>query len=383
MIVKEEHIILRDMMRKMGKEKIIPRAKEADETMEYPYDLHQLFMDNGLFNIRVPVEYGGAGMDYTSVCIVAEELGRVDGTMANTFIHHQAGSCCFMDGINEEQKQRYLPKVGKGNFLLGFALTEPDSGSDAFSLKTRAVADGDDYIINGNKIFISNSGLSDLYMLFTTVDPSKRRAGVTGFMVEKDTPGFSIAKHENKMGWRASPTCELNFTDMRVSRKNRLGAEGQGWEIVLQSLTETRILVASVALGLAQAAMEAAVEYSKQRKQFGKPISEFQGISFMLADMALMIEPARSLIYQIAAEVDRGNRKQAYLASVAKCFTSDIAMKVTTDAVQVFGGYGYTKDYPVEKMMRDAKACQIVEGANQIQRLNIGRMLLNMFGGAA
>jgi len=381
MIFKEEHHMLRDMMRKMAKDKIYNRAKEADETMEYPYDLHQLFMDSGLFNIRVPVEYGGSGMDYTSVCIVAEELGRVDGSMANTFIHHQAGSCCFMDGINDEQRERYLPKVGAGNFLLGFALTEPDSGSDAFSLKTRAIADGDDYVINGNKIFISNSGLTDLYMLFTTVDPSLRRAGVTGFMVEKDTPGLTIAKHENKMGWRASPTCALNFDEMRVPKKNMLGGVGKGWEVVLQSLTETRLLVASVALGIAQAAMEAAVEYAKQRKQFGRSISDFQGIGFMLADMALLIEPARALIYQVAAEVDRGNRKQAYLASTAKCFASDAAMKITTDAVQVLGGYGYTKDYPVEKMMRDAKACQIVEGANQIQRLNISRDLVKMFGG--
>jgi alkylation response protein AidB-like acyl-CoA dehydrogenase len=286
----------------------------------------------------------------------------------------------FNGGSKDDQRGRYIPKCSKGDFLLGFALTEPDSGSDAFAMKTRAVLDGDDYVINGNKCFISNSGLTDLYIMFATIDPALRRGGVTAFMVEKDTPGLTIAKHENKMGWRASPTCQLNFTDMRVPKKNVLGKVGKGWGLVLQSLTETRILVASVALGLAQGAMEAAVAYSTERQQFARPINAFQGISFMLADMALKIEPARALIYQVAHEIDNGNREQVYLACIAKCFASDTAMQVTTDAVQVLGGYGYTKDYPVEKMMRDAKACQIVEGSNQIQRIQIARNLIKMFG---
>jgi alkylation response protein AidB-like acyl-CoA dehydrogenase len=379
MMSKEEHLMLRNMMRKLCKEKVAPRAAEADVTGEYPMDLHQLFIDHGLFKIRVPEEYGGSPMDYTSACIIAEELGRVDGTCANTVVHHQAGLCCFMDGSNAEQKERYLPKIGNGDYLLGFALTEPESGSDAFAMKTKAVDDGSDYVINGSKCFISNSGLSDLYCIFTTVNSQLKRNGVTAFLVEKDTPGLTIGKHEHKMGWRASPTCQLSFDDMRVPKKNMLGEVGKGWEIVLQSLTETRILVSAIALGIAQGAMEAAVEYSKQRKQFGKFIHEFQGVSFMLADMAIPIESARALIYQIAAQVDQGNRSQAYLASIAKCFASDTAMKVTTDAVQVFGGYGYTREYPVEKMMRDAKATQIIEGTNQIQRVQIGRNLLKMF----
>jgi len=378
-MVKEEHRILRDMMRKLCREKIEKRAREVDETKEYPWDLHQLFIDNGLFNIRVPPEYGGAGMDYTSACIVVEEIARVDGACSNTVAHHQAGMCCFMDGANEDQRKKYMPRVGGGDYLVGFALTEPNAGSDAFSLKTRAVPDGNDYVIDGSKCFISNSGLTDLYVLFTTVDPSLRREGITAFLVEKDTPGLVIGKNEDKMGFRASPTRQLVFENMSVPGENLLGKVGKGWELVLQSLTETRILTAAMALGIAEGAMEAAVSYSKQREQFGKPISSFQGISFMLADMAIQVECARALIYQTASKVDQGMRNQHYHASVAKCFASDMAMKVTTDAVQVMGGYGYTREYPVEKMMRDAKATQIIEGANQIQRIQIARNLMKMY----
>jgi len=375
----EEHRMVRDMIRKLCREKVAVRAQEVDETKEYPWDLHQLFIENGLFNIRVPERYGGAGMDYTSACIMVEEIARVDGACSNTVAHHQAGMCCFMDGADETQKAKYLPKVGQGNYLVGFALTEPNAGSDAFSLKTRAAPEGDSYVINGTKCFISNSGLTDLYVVFTTYDPALRRDGITAFVVEKDTPGLVIGKNENKMGFRASPTRQLIFENMRVPRENLLGEMGKGWHLVLQSLTETRVLVAAMALGIAQGAMEAAVSYSKQREQFGKPIAEFQGISFMLADMAIQVECARALIYQIASMVDQGQRDQHYHASVAKCFASDMAMKVTTDAVQVMGGYGYTKEYPVEKMMRDAKATQIFEGANQIQRVQIARNLMKMY----
>jgi len=375
----EEHRMMRDMIRKLCREKVAARAQEVDETKEYPWDLHQLFIDNGLFNIRVPEKYGGAGMDYTSACIMVEEIARVDGACANTVAHHQAGMCCFMDGASETQKAKYLPKVGQGDYLVGFALTEPNAGSDAFSLKTRAIAEGDAYVIDGSKCFISNSGLTDLYVVFTTIDPALRRDGITAFLVEKDTPCLTIGKNENKMGLRASPTRQLIFENMRIPKENLLGEVGRGWELVLQSLTETRVLVAAMALGIGQGAMEAAVSYSKQREQFGRPIAEFQGVSFMLADMAIQVECARALIYRIASIVDRGKRDQAYLASVAKCFASDMAMKVTTDAVQVMGGYGYTKEYPVEKMMRDAKSTQIIEGANQIQRVQIARNLMKMY----
>ena len=269
--------------------------------------------------------------------------------------------------------------MGGGDYLVGFALTEPNAGSDAFSLKTRAVPDGNGYVIYGSKCFITNSGLTDLYVLFTTVDPSLRREGITAFLVEKDTPGLVIGKNDDKRGFRATPTRHQHFENMRVPGENLLGKAGKGWELVLQSLTETRILTAAMALGIAEGAMEAAVSYSKQREQFGKPISSFQGISFMLADMAIQVECARALIYQTAGKVDQGMRNQHYHESVAKCFASDMAMKVTTDAVQVMGGYGYTREYPVEKMMRDAKATQIIEGANQIQRMQIARNLMKMY----
>jgi len=378
-IFTEEQNMIRETIRKLCTEKIAKRAAEVDETKEYPWDLHQLFIEHDLFKIRVPAEYGGVPMDYTSCCIIVEELGRVDGACANTVAHHQAGLCCFMDGASETQRQKYLPRIGQGNFLVGFALTEPNAGSDAFSLRTRATAQGDRYVINGSKCFISNAGLTDLYVLFTTVNPNLKREGITAFLVEKDTPGLVIGKAENKMGLRASPTRQLTFEDMKVPKENVLGGIGQGWELMLQSLTETRILIAAMSLGIAQAAMEVAVAYARQREQFGQPIINFEGVSFMLADMAIQVECTRSLIYQIAAMVDAGQRKQHYHASVAKCFAADTAMKVTTDAVQVLGGYGYTKEYPLEKMMRDAKAMQIVEGTNQIQRLQIARNLMKMY----
>ncbi|MFC1896653.1 acyl-CoA dehydrogenase family protein, partial [Thermodesulfobacteriota bacterium] len=324
-------------------------------------------------------KYNGGGMDFTSSCIVAEELARVDASCANTVVHHLAGMCCFMDGADEKQKNRYLPRVGQGNYLVGFVLTEPEAGSDAFSLKTHAVPDGDEYVINGGKCFISNVGLTDLYVIFTTVNPELRREGITAFLVEKQTPGLTMGKSERKMGFRASPTREMIFEDMRVPRENLLGGAGKGWELVLQSLTQTRVLIAAMSLGIAQGAMEIAVSYAKKREQFGRPISEFQGVSFMLADMAIQVECARTLIYHLAAAIDREDRKQHYHACIAKCFASDTAMKVTTDAVQVLGGYGYTKEYPVERMMRDAKATQIIEGTNQIQRVQIARNLLKMY----
>ncbi|MBU2551775.1 MAG: acyl-CoA dehydrogenase family protein [Proteobacteria bacterium] len=375
----EAHRIVRDSMRRLGRERLAPLAVEADRTGSYSEAIHRLLVENGLFLINVPAEYGGTPMDLTATCLVIEEMGRVDGTIANTVAHHQAGLCCFLVGADEEQRARYLPLIGRGDYLVGFALTETGSGSDAFAMRTRAVLDGDRYAVNGSKCFISNSGLTDVYVLFTTVDPALRRRGVTAFLVEKDTPGLIVGKAEDKMGLRASPTRQLVFEDMRLPRTALLGRPGEGWELVFHSLTRTRILVAAMALGIAQAAMEVAVGYAGTREQFGRPIGEFQGVSFMLADMAVQVECARAMIYQVASQVDRGEEQQAYHASIAKCFASDTAMKVTTDAVQVLGGYGYTTEYPVERMMRDAKATQIIEGTNQIQRVQISRELLKRF----
>ncbi|MEW6443060.1 MAG: acyl-CoA dehydrogenase family protein [bacterium] len=377
----EEQNMLRDTIRKLCREKVAARAVEADESGEYPWDIHRVFVENGLFKIRVPAEYGGVPMDAASVCIVVEEIARADGGSAITIVHHLAGLGCFLEGASAEQRGRCLPRVGRGDYLVGFALTEPGAGSDAFALGTRAVpsADRDGYVLNGRKCFISNAGLTDLYVIFATLDPSRRREGVTAFLVEKDTAGFSVGKAERKMGLRTSPTRDLLFEDMWLPVENRLGQEGKGWEIVLRSLTDTRVLIAAMSLGIAEAALEAAVRYAREREQFGRAIASFQGVSFMLADMAIQVECARALIGQLTSSMDRGQRNQPYLASVAKCFSSDMAMKVTTDAVQVLGGYGYTRDYPVEKMMRDAKATQIIEGTNQIQRVQIARNLLKMY----
>ena len=373
------HEMIRKMVRELCRDKIAELAAEADKTKIYPKQLHDVFIDAGLFVIRVPEEYDGGGMDYTASVIVVEELARVDGTCANTVAHHHAGLCSFMKGANQEQKDKYLPKIGKGDYLVGFALTEPNAGSDAFSLQTTAVPDGNDYVLNGNKCFISNSGLTDLYVVFTTINPDLRRDGITAFLVEKDSPGFKVGKAEKKMGFRASPTCELVFDNVRVPKENMLGEAGQGWQFVHRSLSETRIMTAAMGLGMAQGAMETAVSYAKNRKQFGTSIDSFQGISFMLADMAIQVELARSLVYEIAAKVDQGEKNLHYYASIAKCAATDIAMKVTTDAVQVLGGYGYTEEYPVEKLMRDAKATQIFEGTNQIQRILIARHLAKIY----
>jgi alkylation response protein AidB-like acyl-CoA dehydrogenase len=375
----DEQKMVRETVARLAKEKIAPRASEVDESMEYPWDLHQLFIENNFFRLRVPEAYGGLPVDFTTCCIIIEELAKVDGSSANTVAHHQAGLGSFLDGASQEQCDKYLPRVGRGDYLIGFAMTEPGAGSDAFSMKTRAELKDDEYCLNGTKVFVSNSGLTDLYVIFTTVDPTKRRQGITAFLLEKETSGFSIGRKENKMGFRASPTCELILQDAKLPRSQLLGGEGKGWEIVLKSLTETRILVASMALGLAQGAMEAAVAYAKERAQFGKPIIEFQAVAFMLADMAIQVESARSLTYNIASMVDRGIKDLHPNASMAKCFCSDVAMRVTTDAVQVLGGYGYTKAFPVEKMMRDAKATQIMEGTNQIQRIQIARSLMKKY----
>jgi alkylation response protein AidB-like acyl-CoA dehydrogenase len=375
----EEQRMIRDTIARLAREKIAPRASDADRTQEYPWDLHRIFIENNLFKLRVPEEYGGMPVDITTCCIVIEEIAKVDGASANTVAHHQAGLGCFLMGANDDQRKRYLPKIGRGDYLVGFAMTEPGAGSDAFSLKTRAEPFNGGYRLNGTKVFISNSGLTDLYVIFATIDPSRKREGITAFLMEKETPGFYIGKKEDKMGFRASPTCELIFQDVILPRSNILGEEGKGWEIVLKSLTEMRVIIAAIAIGIAEGAMEVAIKYAKERIQFGRPIMEFQGVSFMLADMAIQVEAARALTYAIASLVDKGFKGLHPYASMAKCFSSDVAMRVTTDAVQVLGAYGYTREFQVERMMRDAKATQIIEGTNQIQRVQIARHLMKAY----
>jgi len=304
---------------------------------------------------------------------VVEEIARVDGSCSLLLVNHQAGLGPLLAGLTEEQKASFFPAIAEEGHIVGFALTEPESGSDAASLQTRANKTEGGYRLNGTKCFITNGGEAKVYVLFATLDPAMRKKGITAFLVEEDAPGVRVGKKENKMGMRASPTTELILEDAFVTEQGRVGPEGEGWPILLKGLSETRILIAALSVGLADGATEAAARYATERSQFGRPVSSFQGIQFMLADMLMGVETARSLTYRAAMMQDRGDPLVRRYASMAKCYASDMAMRVTTDAVQMMGGYGYMKDYPVERMMRDAKVLQIFEGTNQIQRMIIAR----------
>jgi len=374
-LTEEQRILIRTV-RRLAEQEIAPRAAEMDEKQAVPHEIHTLFFRHGLLKLRIPEKYGGVPVALTTCCLLVEEIARVDGSSSLLLVNHLAGLGPFLAGASEPQKARFLPRIVDEGDIIGFALTEPGAGSDAASIRTLAVRQGDHYRLTGTKCFITNGGLARLYTLFATVDPGRKRKGITSFVVEDGLPGFRIGKRENKMGMRASPTTELILEDVRVPADNLLGREGRGWPLLLAGLSETRILVAVISLGLADGAARIAARYAGQRIQFGRPIAEFQGVQFMLADMAVGIETARAIIYRAASMVDQGEADLQYYASIAKCYASDMAMRVTTDAVQVLGGYGYMKDYPVERMMRDAKAIQIFEGTNQIQRLIIARYML-------
>lgn len=373
-----ERLIL-DTVRRLSEEKIAPRSALIDESQKFPEDIREIFAENGLFRLRVSEVYGGIPARMVLLCRVIEEIARFDASVALLLANHQAGLTPLQKGASKGLKKRILSKVGSGNYIVGFALTEPGAGSDAASITSLARPDGNGYILEGRKCFITNGNVADAFTIFCTVDRSKKKKGITAFLIEKDTPGLIVGRVEDKMGFRGSPTTELVLEGARVPVENRLGEEGKGWDLILGGLTDTRILVAALALGLAQGAMECSVSYAKQRVQFRTPIARFQGIQFILADMAIGIESTRSLVYRVAEEVDQGKGGLTPLASMAKCLASDTAMRVTTDAVQVLGGYGYTKEYPVERMMRDAKAIQIFEGTNQIQRVIVARELLKRY----
>ena len=377
----DEQIMIQQMVRKLAKEKIAPRAAEVDEKDEYPEDLVKIFGEHGLLNLVLPEEYGGINANNTTLCIVIEELAKVSAACALAVFTTQALTNVLVRGGTEEQKKRFFPKFANGDKVCAFVLTEPDAGSDAASMQTKAILDGDYYIFNGNKIFITTGEVADYYLVFALTEPGKKSKGVSAFIVEKGTPGFTFGKKEKKMGLRGSPTAELIFQDAKVPKENLLGKEGDGWKYLIEYGNLMRTWgAASLSLGIAQGAFEFATEYAKERMQFGKPIASFQAIQFMLADMSMQIEAARSLIYRASVCVDNGApvNEIELMVSMAKCFTSDMAMKVTTDAVQICGGNSYTKDYPVERMMRDAKGVQIFDGTNQIQRLIISRHVLGM-----
>jgi len=372
----EEHQMIQKMVRDFAEKEVAPTAAERDEEERFDMVLFEKMAELGLTGIPWPEEYGGIGSDYLAYVIAVEELSRVCASVGVTLSAHTslAGWPVFKYGT-EEQKQKYLRPMAEGTKIGAYGLTEPRSGSDAGAMGTTAKVDGDDYVLNGSKIFITNGGIADIYVVFAITNQEEgKRPETSAFIVEKDFPGFSVGKKEKKLGIRSSPTTEIMFDNCRVPKENLLGELGEGFVIAMKTLDGGRNGIAAQAVGIAQGALDASVDYAKERKQFGKPIVENQGIGFKLADMATSIEASRLLTYQ-AAWLESNNLPYGKESAMAKLMAGDTAMKVTTEAVQVFGGYGYTKDYPVERYMRDAKITQIYEGTQEIQRLVISRML--------
>ncbi|MBE7119406.1 MULTISPECIES: acyl-CoA dehydrogenase AcdA [Bacillus] len=371
----EEHEMIRKMVRDFARNEVAPTAAERDEEERFDRALFDQMAELGLTGIPWPEEYGGIGSDYLAYVIAVEELSRVCASTGVTLSAHTslAGWPIFKFGT-EEQKQKFLRPMAEGKKIGAYGLTEPSSGSDAGGMRTTAKRDGDHYILNGSKIFITNGGIADIYVVFALTDPESKQRGTSAFIVESDTLGFSVGKKESKLGIRSSPTTEIMFEDCRIPARNLLGEEGQGFKVAMQTLDGGRNGIAAQAVGIAQSALDASVEYARERHQFGKPIAAQQGIGFKLADMATDVEAARLLTYQ-AAWLESEGLPYGKESAMSKVFAGDTAMKVTTEAVQVFGGYGYTKDYPVERYMRDAKITQIYEGTQEIQRLVISRML--------
>ncbi|MCX8002753.1 MAG: acyl-CoA dehydrogenase [Anoxybacillus mongoliensis] len=371
----EEHEMIRKMVRDFAKNEVAPTAAERDEEERFDRDIFNKMAELGLTGIPWPEKYGGIGSDYLAYVIAVEELSKVCASTGVTLSAHiSLASWPIYKFGTEQQKQTYLRALATGEKLGAYGLSEPGAGSDVSAMKTRAVKDGDHYVLNGSKVWITNGGEADIYVVFAVTDPEKKHRGISAFIVEKGTPGFSIGKKEKKLGIRSSPTTELIFEDCRIPKENLLGEEGEGFKIAMMTLDGGRNGIAAQAVGIAQGALDAAVEYAKGRIQFGKPIAEQQGIAFKLADMATAIEAARLLTYQ-AAWLESNGLPYGKESAMAKLFAGDTAMKVTVEAVQIFGGYGYTKDYPVERFMRDAKITQIYEGTQEIQRIVISRML--------
>jgi len=370
----EEEQMVKEIARKIAEEKIIPVRQKYDEEGTFPHDIVEVMAQSDLFRVFIPEEYDGMGLSTLAMLLAVEELSYGCAGIALAYAGTALGITPIILYGNEEQKKKYLPKVANGA-LAAFGLTESEAGSDAGNIKTRAEKDGDYYIINGTKQFITNGGEADIYVIIALTDPSRGTRGATAFILEKGMEGFEFGKKEDKMGIRASVTRELIFRDLKVHKSQILGREGGGFLMTMKTFDRTRLGVAAQAVGLAQAALDAAVSYAKKRHQFGKPIASFEGLQYMMADMAIKVESARALTYVAARNVDAGE-KVADITAMAKAYASDVAMQVTTDAVQIFGGYGYMKEYPVEKMMRDAKITQIYEGTNQIMRNIIASQLI-------
>lgn len=376
-----EHDELRAVVRELADERIAPRAGEIDESREFPWDLKELLARQDLLGTCFDEQYGGTALDGIGQSILVEEIARADATTSLIPIVQKLGALPIILAGSEEQKARYFPRLASGEWLIAFGLTEAAAGSDVAANRMRARRDGDGYRLNGSKRFITHGSIANVVTVFALTDPEAGgRKGMSAFIVETDTPGFSAPRIEHKMGIRGSPTAELNFDEVLVPAENRLGAEGDGFKIAMATLDRSRLGIAAQAVGIAQGALDAAVRYAAERMQFGQRVVDFQGIQFLLADMASQTEAARQLTYAAAAAVDAGATDVPYWTSTAKLIAGDTAMRVTTDAVQVLGGYGYISEYPVERMMRDAKITQLYEGTQQIQRLVIARQLLQRAG---
>jgi len=369
-----EYNDLRDSARSLSENEIAPHAHAVDEDHRYPQEAHDALVKSGLYAAHVPTEFGGDGADALATCIIIEEVARVCASSSLIPAVNKLGSLPLILSGSTEQKERWLRPLSQGKGF-SYCLSESEAGSDASALKTKAERKGDSWIINGSKKWISNAGVSEFYTVIAQTDPALGSKGITAFIVEKSDPGVSFGAPEKKMGFRGSPTREVYFDNVTIGDDRRISEVGKGFSLAMDTLDHTRITIAAQALGIAQGALDTAKKYSRERKQFGKEIFDFQGVQFMLADMAIAVETARQITYAAAAKSERGDKDLKFFSAVSKTYATDVAMKVTTDAVQILGGYGYVSDYPVERMMRDAKLTQIYEGTNQIQRIVIARNL--------
>ena len=372
----DEQREIRELVRELARDRIAPRAAEIDASAEFPWDLVELFRDHELFGLPFPEEYGGTGTGALMLLAAIEEISKVCATTGLILAVQELGSLALKLAGTEEQKQRYLPRLASGEWLCAYALTEPGSGSDSAAMRTTARREGDEYVVDGGKRFITNAGVAQLYTVFAKTDPDAGHAGISAFVVEADAPGFEVGRIEPKMGIKGSTTGEVFFDGCRVPAGNLLGEEGDGFKIAMRVLDRSRPGIGAQGLGLAQGATDYALEYARSRESFGRPIAEHQLVAGILADMETKCEAARTLLYKCGQLMDEDSPELTKISAMAKLFCTDVAMEVTTDAVQVLGGYGYMKEYPVERMMRDAKITQIYEGTNQIQRLVIARQML-------
>ena len=372
----DEQRAVRDLAREIARERIAPLAAHVDETGEYPHEQVKLLGQQGLMGLHIPEAYGGSAVGSLAFCLAAEEVAWACASTSTIFLVQNLGGYPLIFSGSEEQKRRYLPRLASGEMTAAFSLSEAGSGSDAAAMTCRAVRRGDRYVLNGSKMWVTNGSHAGVITVFATTDPGKRARGVTALLVEPSMAGFTVGKNERKLGIHGSPTVTLHFSDCEVPVDNRLGEEGEGFKIAMRTLEQSRPTIAAQAVGIAQAALDASVAYARERRAFDQPIAAFQGLQFMLADMAMAVHASRLVVHHAAALIDHGVAGTAFEASAAKCLASDTAMKVATDAVQIFGGYGYTREFPVERYMRDAKITQIYEGTNQIQRVVIAQQLL-------